>query len=56
MGRQAWFRWVFEDGYQTIKMNYTPLEMRLDNLQHGKCINKVFVCWEGAENDVSDIH
>lgn len=46
MKREAWFRWVFEDGYQVIKMNFTPLEMRMEVLQHGKCINKLFVFWD----------
>lgn len=45
-GRQAWFRWEFEDGYQTICMGYSPQEMRVEVLKHGKCINKVFVAWE----------
>lgn len=44
--RQAWFRWVFSDGYQTIKTGYTPFEMQCEILKHGKCINKVFVSWD----------
>lgn len=56
MGRKAWYRFVFEDGYQTIRMGYQPLEMRMEQLQHGLCVNKVFVAWDndvGGNDDVS---
>ncbi len=48
MKRKAWFRWVFEDGYQVITMGFSPQEMRVEVLKHGKCVNKVFMAWDDA--------
>lgn len=47
--KQPVYLWVFEDGHRLIQQNMTPVEMRVNILKHGKCIDKKFVRWDDGK-------
>lgn len=38
-----WYRYTFEDGYQTIVRGLSRQELALEQLKHGKLVKKEYV-------------
>lgn len=38
-----WYRYTFEDGYQTIVRGFSRQELKWEELKHGKLVKQEFV-------------